>query len=338
MDDLTYLTSTYDDKIARIREFGAPLNFLFITDAHNRLSELASHSFGGGFELAADAVHSMQYIIDRVGNVCCVVNGGDIGNDYDYDPAAVRASQREYMDALYSLSVPVHSCVGNHDDAIGHSTEAGLDNSLFAVLPDEMHALCMKYNPTPENYYYADFDICSGAENPNGWRFVFLNTSDIPYFKDENGRYTFGWDNAMVSVRQAKWLESQALDTDRRILVFGHIPIRNEHIYGSADLPDGIKPYDDLLNAPRVRHALLSDPKVSAYICGHVHFDNMCFDGELLYCTSQCAYARQWSPRCPERVFGTASETAFDMFSIKDRSLLITRFGCGESRSAELRR
>lgn len=36
MKDLSYLTRHYDEKIARIRALRAPLNFVFITDQHNR--------------------------------------------------------------------------------------------------------------------------------------------------------------------------------------------------------------------------------------------------------------------------------------------------------------
>ena len=37
-DDLRYLTDHYDEKIAQIKQIGAPLNFIFITDQHNELA------------------------------------------------------------------------------------------------------------------------------------------------------------------------------------------------------------------------------------------------------------------------------------------------------------
>ena len=39
MNDLSYLTGHYDAKIKKINDFGAPLNFIFFTDPHNRLNE-----------------------------------------------------------------------------------------------------------------------------------------------------------------------------------------------------------------------------------------------------------------------------------------------------------
>ena len=40
MSDLRYLTDTYDEKIARIKEFNAPLNFFFICYQHNRMNHM----------------------------------------------------------------------------------------------------------------------------------------------------------------------------------------------------------------------------------------------------------------------------------------------------------
>ena len=67
MERLRYLTDFYDEKIARIREIDAPLNFIFITDQHN----MFRHS-------TVEAVESMQYILDRCPNIQCVISGGDM--------------------------------------------------------------------------------------------------------------------------------------------------------------------------------------------------------------------------------------------------------------------
>lgn len=82
MNDLRYLTDHYDEKIKQIKEANAPLNFVFITDEHNRLNEYAVKGEPGKFELAANAIHSIQYILDRCPEISFVVSGGDIGNDY----------------------------------------------------------------------------------------------------------------------------------------------------------------------------------------------------------------------------------------------------------------
>ncbi len=325
MNDLTYLTSHYDEKIRRIKETGAPLNFIFITDMHNRLNQRAVKSAPGQYELAANAIRSMQYILDRCPEISFVVSGGDIGNDYDPDPAKMRASHQEVMDALYGLSVPVHCVIGNHDDGIGNSLDRGNRNIReVGIFPEEMHALCMKYSPTKENYYYID-------DPKLPYRFVFLNTSDKAYFADLEEKEPFGW-RLEASNRQAEWLEGDALKTDREIFIFSHSPIHNAGIFGSEGMPLGIKPYDDLFNGPRIYYAIKHCPQVRAMIAGHVHYDNLLYDDRILSITSLCSFVQEWAPGCPKREFGTITETAFDVFSVTEEKLVITRFGAGEDR------
>ena len=325
MNDLTYLTSHYDEKIRRIKETGAPLNFILITDMHNRLNQRAVKSAPGQYELAANAIRSMQYILDRCPEISFVVSGGDIGNDYDPDPAKMRASHQEVMDALYGLSVPVHCVIGNHDDGIGNSLDRGNRNIReVGIFPEEMHALCMKYSPTKENYYYID-------DPKLPYRFVFLNTSDKAYFADLEEKEPFGW-RLEASNRQSEWLEGDALKTDREIFIFSHSPIHNAGIFGSEGMPLGIKPYDDLFNGPRIYYAIKHCPQVRAMIAGHVHYDNLLYDDRILSITSLCSFVQEWAPGCTKREFGTITETAFDVFSVTEEKLVITRFGAGEDR------
>ena len=139
-------------------------------------------------------------------------------------------------------------------------------------------------------------------------------------------------------MKQTAWLEREALNTQRRIVVFSHQPLRNAGVFGTANPPDCIKPYEDLRGGPRVYHDVRQCRNVMLCVAGHVHYDNMTYDDGLLSVTSQSAFAAPWTPSCPERVFGTASETAFDVFSIRDDALSITRFGAGEDRRRMLMR
>ena len=331
MNDLRYLTDSYDEKIRRIKAIAAPLNFLFFTDAHNRLNRYADD--GRPAEFAVNAVKSIPYILERCPEIRFLVNGGDSGNDYDCDPDRMRFSHRELSDALYALPIPTHCCIGNHDDGIGNALDNGWDTTKAAILPDEMHKLYMKNNPTDKNYYYIDEEA---EDTPNGWRMVFLNTSDKPYYL-ENGGYTHGWCSEF-SEEQSQWFEREALNTDRNIIVFGHQPLTNKGIFGTEGMPWGVKPYDDLRGGPRLFHDVTVNRNVKLLIAGHVHYDNLVFYDDLCSVTSLCALAQQWAPSCPERIVGTPSETAFDVFSIKGNTLYITRFGAGSDRQATLLR
>lgn len=331
MRDISYLTDHYQEKIDAVNKFGAPLNFVFITDPHNRMNEFSVKegrvSGLKEYEYASDAVASIQFILDRCPGISMVINGGDMGNDYHPDPKVIRETYMEYMDALYALSVPVYSCVGNHDNALGNCTDEGRDNSKYVILPDEMHDICMRYNPMPENYYYIDPDGCD-------FRFIFLDVSDGDYRRGPDGRYQ-GWMYA-VSDKQAEWFEKQALMTERNAIVFCHGPVCNDGIYGSAGYPQGIKPYYDLINGPRLHRAMKNASNVVCHIAGHVHYDNLLYDEGILTVTTQASCAWAWCPSCPERKVGTITETAFDVFSIKGDTVKITRFGAGNDRMGAL--
>lgn len=318
MDSLHYLTDHYDKKIEQINNIDAPLNFFFFTDAHNRFKQ---HNH------PTNAVRSIQYILDRCPGISFGVNGGDNGNDYSSDPYELRASQIDLMDSFYRLSVPVYSCVGNHDDGLGNQWTHGWD-TRNAILPQEMHRICMKFAPGSENYYYID-------DAAHGFRYVFLNTSDIPYLTNTDGQYPLGW-RIEVSERQAKWLDEEALETSLRVLLFSHVPIYNPAIFGSECLPEGIKPYDDLLGGPRIRYIIHKHQNVAASFAGHVHYDNLVYDDGMLSVTTLCAMLQRWAPNCPERQAGTYTETAFDVVSVKDNMLYLTRFGAGEDRRGML--
>jgi len=332
MNDITYLTKHYDEKIKRIKDIGAPLNFVFITDQHNRMNEwdLRWHPEKNpyDFELAVNAIDSIQYILDRCPEISCVISGGDIGNDYNHDPDEVHKSQREVMEALYRLSVPVYCCIGNHDDALGAATDNGFDNTKFVVLPDEMHKLCMKYNPTKENYFYIDFPSYN-------YRFVFLNTSDKPYCLNKEGQYEYPW-RIEISEKQAAWFERDALNTKARIIVFSHVPLRTAGIFGTENSPQCIKPYDDLFNGPRVYYAAKQCKNVVAMIAGHVHYDNLLYDDHVVIITTMSSLMQEWDVSCLPRKVGTITETAFDVFSITDDVIYITRFGAGNDRVARI--
>ena len=319
--EYVYPIDGYDEKIARIKTINAPLNFVFITDTHHRFRHTV-----------IEGIDTIQYILDQCPEIRFVICGGDIGNDYDPDPDSFRKSMHEVMDSLYRLSVPVHCCIGNHDDYIGNCIDNGWD-TRNGILPDEMHALCMKYNPTPENYYYVDVDASDAR-----YRFAFVNTSDKPFLADQSGQYPLsGW-RLEISNKQAEWFEREVLNTDRKILVFAHSPINNSGIFGSADLPDAIKPYDDLLNGPRMYYHMKQCKNVVAMIAGHVHYDNIHYDDELPTITTLSAFRGRWAPSTPprKRHYEDYPEIAFDVMSIKDNVIYMTRFGAGNDRVAEL--
>ena len=79
---------------------------------------------------------------------------------------------------------------------------------------------------------------------------------------------------------------------------------------------------------------------VVMWLSGHVHADNLRYgDGDLsgvVTVTTDSSFLDPQMQPIPEREFGTETETVFDVFSIKDNYLYITRFGAGLDRHANL--
>ncbi len=339
--DLSYLTDYYDTQIEKVKVIDAPLNFIFYTDPHNGLSEwdcLKRADYApSDFESASDTVVSMQYIIDRLPNLKCVVCGGDLGNDYHDDPKKAHASITEIMEELYRLSVPVHCCIGNHDDCVTSAYleplksfprfegERKPDVSEYILYPQDLHRICMKYNPTDKNYYYTDFDDL-------GYRFIFLNTSDFYYGFKEDGELIHPM-NVGVSKEQVHWFK-ETVKTDKKVIVFAHAPINVR-----GHFPDCTKRYEYMINGEWLWHEMQQADNVLASIAGHLHYDNIVYDGSIVAIDTQSGTGLckgKWDPASPEREFGTITETAFDIVSIKDEVIYCTRFGAGEDRMARI--
>lgn len=338
--DLSYLTDYYDEKIERVKKLNAPVNLIFYTDPHNELSQWDCPKHDdyaeGDFESAIDTVRSMQYIIDRLPSLKCVVCGGDLGNDYNDDPKKAHQSIQNLMNELYRLTIPVHCLIGNHDDCVIASALEPLKSfpvyegekkppvSEYILYPEDLHRMCMKYNPTEENYYYVDFE--------EGYRMVFLNTSDVCYGIDEKGKLTHPF-NVGVSREQIMWFD-KAVKTDKKVIVFSHAPIRINGHY-----PDHVKQFEGMINGEWLWRKMQKADNVLASIAGHLHYDNIVYDGKIVSIDTQSGSALgkgKWDSACPYRQFGTITETAFDIISITDEVIYCTRFGAGEDRTARI--
>lgn len=333
MNDLSYLTDSYDDKIQRIRQINAPLNFIFFTDPHNGLTEwdCPKHPDWKPDQWCSpvNAAASMQYIIDRIPNLQCVVCGGDLGCDYHSNPAEAHKSIQEMMDALYQLSVPVHCLIGNHDDCVTTKYLEGADSETlkkFILYPEDLHKMCMKENPTSKNYYYTDFPEL-------GYRFVFLNTSDFYYGFDSEDKLIHPI-SVGVSREQILWFK-KVVETDLKVLVFSHAPISTWGHY-----PD-CNSVNCMSNAPWLWEVMKKSDRVMASFSGHLHYDNVVYDGPVVAISTTDAsglYHGQWDVACPRRTYGTATETAFDVVSVTDSVIYCTRFGSGTDRIARIMR
>ena len=336
------MTDFYDEKIEKVKKLNAPLNFIFYTDPHNGLSEwdCPKHSDYAPTDYDSASVHiaSMQYIIDRLPNLKCVVCGGYLGADYHDDPKMAHESIKETMDSLYKLTIPVHCCIGNHDDCV-MSPEMEPKKSIpkdihdiykppvseYILYPEDLHKICMKNNPTDDNYYYTDFDDL-------GYRLVFLDTSDFYYGFDKDGKLIHPFDVG-VSKEQVNWFK-EIVKTDKKVIVFSHAPINVRGHY-----PDCLKIHKDMINGEWLWNVMQKSDNVITSIAGHLYYDNIVYDGGIVSIDTQCAsglHKGKWDISCPDRQFGTITETAFDIISVTDEVIYCTRFGAGVDRVARI--
>ncbi len=320
MKDLRYLTDHYDEKIWRIQEINAPLNFIFITDIHFSLNktdwELRRMPEANQAEWALDHIESMRYIIDRC-PADFVVCGGDVVND-----AHPRETLAAVGNALEGLGLPVHRVIGNHEDGVYMPAGKGWVRNPSPLTKQELHELWMQCSPTQEDYYW--FDV------PQGYRFVLLNTSDKPCEGNQEENYAHGH-RCIVSGKQTAWLRDEALNTEKRVIIVSHAPMNQAHAKEMA-----AKPNDALLGGEAAWQVIHRAGNVAAMLSGHEHHDMMFYDGPILSISTNCDMMQECNPSCPVREPGTITEECFDVVSIKGDMMYLTRFGAGHDRQSNL--
>ena len=267
-----------------------------------------------------------------------MVCGGDLGADYNDDPKLAHESIKETMEALYKLTIPVHCCIGNHDDCVMTSVLEPKKSfpkdendiykphvSEYILYPEDLHKICMKNNPTDKNYYYTDFDDL-------GYRFVFLNSSDFKYGIDKDGNVIHPLDIGFS--REQVWWFEEVVKTDKKVIVFSHSPIN-----ARGHFPDCLKAQIDIANSGWLWNVMQKSDNVIASIAGHLHYDNIVYDKRIVAIDTQCAtglHKGKWEISCPDREFGTITETAFDVVSVTNELIYCTRFGAGNDRVARI--
>ena len=119
--------------------------------------------------------------------------------------------------------------------------------------------------------------------------------------------------------------------------MFSHQPIHNGPLCDENGNMTGFNPFDNVHGAPEVYYHAQYCKNVKMLIAGHTHVDAVWFDGDLPTVTTECSLTQEPAGR-HERFFGTPTETAFDVFSIKGNMVYMTRFGYGKNRELVLRR
>lgn len=134
--------------------------------------------------------------------------------------------------------------------------------------------------------------------------------------------------------REQVWWFEEVVKTDKKVIVFSHSPIN-----ARGHFPDCLKAQIDIANSGWLWNVMQKSDNVIASIAGHLHYDNIVYDKRIVAIDTQCAtglHKGKWDISCPDREFGTITETAFDVVSVTNELIYCTRFGAGNDRVARI--
>lgn len=306
-------SSYWEDEVSKTfaavvehQEAGA-FSFAFITDIHNEVNHGQSPKL-------------LAYLLREL-KIDYYINGGDFATDgaLNSEQMTIEDLQnaQSKFDGIRATALKVE---GNHDAV--YSTTGG----YYAqnLTPDRLRNTYFKDQEgnfaATGNYYYVD-------DQYNKIRYIVLNTQDKSYDEDSEGRAIDNkmWDY-VISKDQISWLRYWALilPDDWVIVVASHVPPGEIAINGSDYVVDNYQEVVDLLNGTG---------KVVCWVAGHSHVDKLFSLNGLTVVVTMNDGARQ-EPGAPEKIEGTDTEQAFDIFSIlrEERTVYITRVGVGEDR------
>ncbi len=276
-------------------------SFIFITDVHLENNYLHSNAL-------------MRHIYEKTG-VDKIICGGDLITGLPKKKYAIAHLNRWRELTNYCKTFFV---MGNHDN----NTAVHTITAENYITESEMYGLLYKRNESfvgnpGQLYYYYD-------NVPQKIRYIVLDSGGVTVTEDYVPQAT-----------QMAWLRTVIgeLDNEWTILIFQHIIYQDK--IGPRD-PWGVALTDTLDDI--VSHFTISSPTIAAAICGHAHFSwSTVRPAGYLCIVTTCDAAGSMADtddECPNRVEGTTTEHAFDVFTIdtQRRKIYATRIGAGADR------
>lgn len=342
----TDIWDSYRDKLNRIvsNQNANTITFCWITDVHTEESDKKCVTLGYNY---------LKRVADNI-SLDFMINGGD--NILGHKGKQAELSNHRKLAEKLAPYKPFY-LIGNHDANVG---ETPLSMSTV-IHPRELYNIYGRkfkdevvWGSKEQMYYYKDIE-------EKNIRMIFLNTSDYIYEDDGTGHSILGGSMG-VRQEQVRWFGETALNTDKEVIVFTHIPLltSREGIIGTGEnLPRNMIAFKGLLeafkNATRYQYnytdpAQLLQPyfncsvdvdfttkgqgKVIAVISGHVHLDQMVEQNGIKHITTLDEYNDKWHELSPDRIAFTNSGFAFDIVNLNTtkRTINFYRFGAGEDR------
>ena len=325
------------------------ITFAFMTDLHLALSynhEIRMKRTVNAYKEIAKRVH-----IDKL------MMGGDYTNEgcKEYKSDCYRELRAHFSGIDY---FPVN---GNHDDGtIWDKAYINADKSTNHLTHEELYTLF--YNHLPHKG--AEFDKNNHSlyykvdDTAKKVRYICLDTGDIPYKFDENGKliYHGQWLFAL-SQAQVSWLINDALKFDEEgwsVAFFMHSVLRpgseqkeiTRHLSVLTDIVDSYKNGEEISklyyeDEPdfklQVDSAFSSSKKadIIGFFVGDYHTDAVEFsNARIPYILTSNLVMYSPPHYTVQRHDGDKSEILFDVVTInrKERTIYVTRVGGGEDR------
>ncbi|MBQ3225731.1 MAG: metallophosphoesterase [Clostridia bacterium] len=330
----------------RAHQTESAITFAFMTDLH--YSSTKNH------DIRTQRLMNAYRELKRDVQVDKLILGGDYLNDgtKEYKTNNYISLRNFLKDERY---FPVN---GNHDDnsiwdlcienevSENHLSPKELYDLFFDHLPD----LGAEFNKKAPGLYYVYND------KEQKVRYIFLDTNDIPYSIDENGKLNYTKQHLFaLSQNQLDWLVNEALCFDENgwdIIIISHNFYKFAEGGRNNKESERLKVLGDVLDAYqngkdidrdyfrdeffvhcKAEFSKAKRGHIIACFAGHHHADFAeRTDGGIpvIYTSNLMMY----HPCTPERNDGDKSELLFDVVTIdrKEKAIYMTRVGAGEDR------
>ena len=257
----------------------------------------------GGWE---DTVANLR-AVNEVTKFDAVIHLGDL-TDGMVPLVITKEYASRVMQDLKKLGAPLYLALGNHDSNY-------FRNNPEWMKEDEQSEFYLK-RQVP--WYYVDFE-------EKKLRCIFLHS----FNHREQVRYGF-------SMEEVEWVKEVFAQTskDTKVIVFSHVPLLPEMHFWSKDIRNS----GEMLCV--LEKYMQQGGTIMAYIHGHNHADQICYDKSFPIVSVGCAKCEDFKDKKPkgsityDRKMRTVSQELWDVMIVDtdENRLEFVRFGAGEDR------
>lgn len=232
--------------------------FTVVTDSHNERNDIAKHAW-------SDVIKGMKWLYKQYKSDA-VLHLGDIIHGVVDAPTA-KNQIRESVNDMLNICPKVFLCRGNHESDMAYDTE----HHYELISTDELYSLIARQNEEyvvrPENklYYYVDYG--------QDLRCIFLDSDMIKYGEGQTTadlRQTYDGERYGYDADQITWFSTVALNTNRQVAVFSHMPASRSYMTASEYwTSENTESFDNIRAAAKA--FITGGGTIVGWFYGHIH-------------------------------------------------------------------